>query len=118
MLRIRLRKAGSDQDIFTLKDDHPWFVLEDDWSRVLTDDVLRSLSAPVYYRDLDTTTFKESIDSEGRLILEDPQPGVPGVGAYNPPGYAQPPFDQYYQQYPPLPPQYPPQDQQQQDDDE
>ncbi|GKD04141.1 hypothetical protein Tco_1179115, partial [Tanacetum coccineum] len=36
-------------------------------------------------------------------------------GAYNPPGYAQPQYDQYYQQYPPLPPQYL---QQQQDDDE
>ncbi|GJX21221.1 hypothetical protein Tco_0223898 [Tanacetum coccineum] len=35
-------------------------------------------------------------------------------GAYNPPGYAQPQYDQYYQQYPPPPPQY----QQQQDDDE
>ncbi|GKB62068.1 retrovirus-related pol polyprotein from transposon TNT 1-94 [Tanacetum coccineum] len=40
---------------------------------------------------------------------------VPLQGAYNPPGYAQPQYDQYYQQYPPLPPQYL---QQQQDDDE
>ncbi|GKB82685.1 hypothetical protein Tco_0949580, partial [Tanacetum coccineum] len=39
---------------------------------------------------------------------------VPLQGAYNPSGYAQPQYDQYYQQYPPLPPQY----QQQQDDDE
>ncbi|GKC26281.1 hypothetical protein Tco_1033575 [Tanacetum coccineum] len=30
---------------------------------------------------------------------------VPLQGAYNPPGYAQPPYDQYYQQYPPSPPQ-------------
>ncbi|GKF83806.1 hypothetical protein Tco_0248704 [Tanacetum coccineum] len=73
----------------------------------------------------------------GKLIPEDPQPCVPGVGiprpsrasmqdlyqgvfehmagvysvplqeAYNPPSYAQPQYDQYYQQYPP-PPQYPP----------
>ncbi|GJW10508.1 hypothetical protein Tco_1576335 [Tanacetum coccineum] len=114
-------------------------------SRVLTDAVLRSLSAPIYCRDLDTTTLRELIDSEGRLILEDPQPDVPRVGiprplrtsmqdlydrmgmfehmdgvynvllqgAYNPPGYAQPQYDQYYQQYPPPPPQYPPQYQQQ-----
>ncbi|GJS06622.1 hypothetical protein Tco_0363418 [Tanacetum coccineum] len=115
-------------------------------SRVLTDDVIRSLSALIYYRDLDTTTLRELIDSEGRLIPEDPQPGVPRVeaiermeyrksyhwdryqgvfehmagvysvplqGAYNPPGYAQPQYDQYYQQYPP---QYQPP--QQQDDDE
>nr|GEU51448.1 hypothetical protein [Tanacetum cinerariifolium] len=38
------------------------------------------------------------------------------TGAYNPPGYAQPQYNQYYQQYPPPPPQYPPQYQQQQDD--
>ncbi|GJR08335.1 hypothetical protein Tco_0790987 [Tanacetum coccineum] len=138
---------------------------------VLTEDVVRSLSAPIYYRDLDTITLRDLIDSEGKLILEDPQSGVsrvgiprpPGAsiqdlydrmgrmeirqdaiermkyrqsyhwdryhgvfehvagvysvplqGAYNPPGYAQPHYDQYYQQYQPPPPQY----QQQQDDDE
>nr|GEW10987.1 hypothetical protein [Tanacetum cinerariifolium] len=63
-------------------------------------------------RDLDTTMLRKLIESEGRLIPEDPQSGVPR-GAYNPPGYAQPQYDQYYQQYPPSPPQ-----QQQQDDDE
>ncbi|GJR53963.1 hypothetical protein Tco_1404484 [Tanacetum coccineum] len=54
-------------------------------SRVLTDVVLRSLSASIYYRDLDTTTLRELIDSEGRLIPEDPQPGVPRVGIPRPP---------------------------------
>ncbi|GJV79382.1 hypothetical protein Tco_1515252 [Tanacetum coccineum] len=49
-------------------------------TRVLTDDVIRSLSTPIYYRDLDMTTLRELIDSEGRLIPEDPQPGVPRVG--------------------------------------
>ncbi|GKB66423.1 hypothetical protein Tco_0927835, partial [Tanacetum coccineum] len=140
--------------------------------RVLTEDVVRSLSALIYCRDLDTTTLRDLIDSDGKLIPEDPQPGVPRVGiprpprasmqdlydrmgrmeirqeaiermeyrqsyhwdryqgvfehmagvysvpmqgAYNPPGYAQPQYDQYYQQYPPPPPQY---QQQQQDDDE
>ncbi|GJU38850.1 hypothetical protein Tco_1191807 [Tanacetum coccineum] len=34
---------------------------------------------------------------------------IPVHGAYNPPGYAQPQYDQYYQQYPFQPPQYPPQ---------
>nr|GFB70972.1 hypothetical protein [Tanacetum cinerariifolium] len=53
-------------------------------SRVLTDDVLRSLSAPVYYRDLDTTTLRELIESESRLIPEDLQPGVPRVGIPRP----------------------------------
>ncbi|GKA62168.1 hypothetical protein Tco_0761687 [Tanacetum coccineum] len=41
-------------------------------ARVLTDVVLRSLSDPIYCRDLDTTTLRGLIDSEGRLILEDP----------------------------------------------
>ncbi|GJV83084.1 hypothetical protein Tco_1522982 [Tanacetum coccineum] len=144
-------------------------------SRVLTEDVIRSLSAQIYYRDLDTTTLRDLIDSKGKLIPDDPQSGIPRVGvprpprasmqdlydrmgrmeicqeaieqmkyrqsyhwdryqrvfkhmagvygvplqgAYNPPGYAQTQYDQYYQQYPPPPPQYPPQHQQQQDDDE
>ncbi|GJX14214.1 retrotransposon ORF1 [Tanacetum coccineum] len=95
--------------------------------RVLTEDVVRSLSAPIYCRDLDTTTLRDLIDSKGKLIPEDPQPGVPGVGiprpprasvhdlyqgvfehmvgvysvplqgTYNPPGYSQPQYDQYYQ---------------------
>nr|GEV20247.1 hypothetical protein [Tanacetum cinerariifolium] len=38
-----------------------------------------------YLRDLDTTTLKELIDSESRLIPEDPQPGVPRVGIPRPP---------------------------------
>ncbi|GKA75678.1 uncharacterized mitochondrial protein-like protein [Tanacetum coccineum] len=112
---------------------------------VLTEDVVRSLSAPIYYRDLDSTPLRDLIDSEGKLILEDPQPGVPRVGIprpprasmqdlydrmeihqeaiermeyrQDPPGYAQPQYDQYYQQYPP-PPQYSPQYQQQQQDDD
>ncbi|GJT97012.1 hypothetical protein Tco_1092530 [Tanacetum coccineum] len=54
-------------------------------TRVLTDDVIRSLSAPIYCRDLDTTTLRELIDSEGRLIPQDPQPGVPRVGIPRPP---------------------------------
>ncbi|GJR93526.1 retrotransposon ORF1 [Tanacetum coccineum] len=41
-------------------------------SRVLTDDVVRSLSAPIYCRDLDTTPLMDLIDSEGKLIPEDP----------------------------------------------
>ncbi|GJS00114.1 putative reverse transcriptase domain, ribonuclease H-like domain, aspartic peptidase domain protein [Tanacetum coccineum] len=84
--------------------------------------------------DLETTTLRDLIDSDGKLIPEDPQLecihihfggyhgvfehmagvySVPLQGAYNPPGYAQPQYDQYYQQYPPPPP-----PQQQQDDDE
>ncbi|GJR32029.1 hypothetical protein Tco_1108261 [Tanacetum coccineum] len=53
--------------------------------RVLTEDVVRSLSSPIYCRDLDTTTLRDLTDSDGKLILEDPQPGVPRVGIPRPP---------------------------------
>ncbi|GJV95543.1 hypothetical protein Tco_1547120 [Tanacetum coccineum] len=53
--------------------------------RVLTKDVVRSLSAPIYCRDLDTTTLIDLIDFDGKLIPEDPQPGVPRVGIPRPP---------------------------------
>nr|GEU89756.1 hypothetical protein [Tanacetum cinerariifolium] len=52
--------------------------------RVLTKDVVRSLSVPIYCRDLDTTTLRDLIDSDGKLIPEDPQPGVPRVGIPRP----------------------------------
>ncbi|GJY63199.1 hypothetical protein Tco_0464659 [Tanacetum coccineum] len=51
---------------------------------VLTEDVVRSLSSPIYCRDLDTTTLRDLTDSDGKLILEDPQPGVPRVGIPRP----------------------------------
>ncbi|GJZ67488.1 hypothetical protein Tco_0630728 [Tanacetum coccineum] len=128
-------------------------------SRVLTEEIIRSLSTLVYCRDLDRTTLRELIDSEDRLIPDIPVDDVPRVaaqraprvqrasmqdlykrmgsmdirqeaiermeyrqayhcdryrgvfehmagvynvllqGAYNPPGYVQPQYDQYYQQY-------------------
>ncbi|GKD55737.1 hypothetical protein Tco_1289124, partial [Tanacetum coccineum] len=45
----------------------------------------RSLGAPIYFRDLDMTTPRDLIDSDDKLILEDPQPGVPRVGIPRPP---------------------------------
>ncbi|GJV24858.1 hypothetical protein Tco_1377553 [Tanacetum coccineum] len=39
---------------------------------VLTEDVVRSLSALIYYRDLDTITLRDLIDSEGKLVPKDP----------------------------------------------
>ncbi|GKB27281.1 hypothetical protein Tco_0866682 [Tanacetum coccineum] len=57
-------------------------------SKVLTDDVVRSSSALIYCRDLDTTPFRDLIDSEGRLIPEDLQPGVPRVGISRPPRFS------------------------------
>ncbi|GJX15135.1 ribonuclease H-like domain-containing protein [Tanacetum coccineum] len=53
--------------------------------RVLTEYVVRSLSAPIYYRDMDMITLRDLIDSESKLIPEDPQPGVPRVGIPRPP---------------------------------
>ncbi|GJU92283.1 hypothetical protein Tco_1304706 [Tanacetum coccineum] len=52
--------------------------------RVLSDEVLRSLSALIYYRDLDTATLRELIDCDGKLIPEAPQPGVPRVAIPRP----------------------------------
>ncbi|GKB81217.1 hypothetical protein Tco_0948112 [Tanacetum coccineum] len=53
--------------------------------RVLTEDVVRSLSAPIYCRDLDTITLRDLIDSDGKLIPKDPQPGMPRLGTPRPP---------------------------------
>nr|GFA80442.1 hypothetical protein [Tanacetum cinerariifolium] len=53
--------------------------------RVLTKDMVRSLSALIYCRDLDTTTLRDLINFDGKLILGDPQPGVPRVGIPRPP---------------------------------
>ncbi|GJS66130.1 hypothetical protein Tco_0680694 [Tanacetum coccineum] len=52
--------------------------------RVLTEDVVRSLSALIYCRDLDIITLRDLIDFDGKLILEDPQPGVPRFGIPRP----------------------------------
>nr|GEU49100.1 hypothetical protein [Tanacetum cinerariifolium] len=49
------------------------------------ENVVRSLCALIYCRDLDTITLRGLIDSDGKLILEDPQPGVPRVGIPRPP---------------------------------
>nr|GEV08940.1 hypothetical protein [Tanacetum cinerariifolium] len=49
------------------------------------EDVVRSLSALIYCTDLDTTTLRDLIDSDGKIILKDPQPGVPRVGIPRPP---------------------------------
>nr|GFA61851.1 hypothetical protein [Tanacetum cinerariifolium] len=42
--------------------------------------IARSSSALVYCRNLNTITLRKLIDSESRLIPEDPLPGVPRVG--------------------------------------
>ncbi|GKG07151.1 hypothetical protein Tco_0330120, partial [Tanacetum coccineum] len=52
--------------------------------RVLIDDVVRSLSDPIYCKDLDMTTLRDLIDSDGKLIPEDLQLGVPRVGIPRP----------------------------------
>ncbi|GJS24189.1 hypothetical protein Tco_0452821 [Tanacetum coccineum] len=48
-------------------------------SKVLTEETIRSLSTPVYCRDLDRTTLRELIDSKDRLIPEIPVDDVPRV---------------------------------------
>ncbi|GKG04177.1 hypothetical protein Tco_0314564 [Tanacetum coccineum] len=46
---------------------------------LLTDEVLNGLSALTYCRALDATTLREVIDSNERLLAEDPAPEVPRV---------------------------------------
>nr|GEU79337.1 hypothetical protein [Tanacetum cinerariifolium] len=53
--------------------------------RVLIEDVVRILSALIYCKDLDTTTLRDLINSDGKLIPDDPQSGVPRVGIPKPP---------------------------------
>nr|GFB85832.1 hypothetical protein [Tanacetum cinerariifolium] len=53
--------------------------------RVLTEDVVMSLSVLIYCRDLDKTTFRDLVDYDGKHIPEDPQPGVPRVVIPRPP---------------------------------
>nr|GFA79771.1 hypothetical protein [Tanacetum cinerariifolium] len=48
-------------------------------ANLLIDDVLNGLIAPIYCRSLDTTTLRELIDSNRRLIAEEPTPGDPRV---------------------------------------
>ncbi|GJR37475.1 hypothetical protein Tco_1213159 [Tanacetum coccineum] len=52
---------------------------------LLTGEMLDGLSALVYCRPLDTTTLRELIGSNGRLIAEEPAPGDPRVVAPRPP---------------------------------
>nr|GEW76151.1 hypothetical protein [Tanacetum cinerariifolium] len=53
-----------------------WFISElTRKCRVLTEDVVMSLSTLVYCRNLDSTTLRDLIDSKDKLIPEDPQLG-------------------------------------------
>nr|GEW82052.1 hypothetical protein [Tanacetum cinerariifolium] len=92
MLRIRVRKAGSDEEIFTsVTHQNGYANLALFISklarkcRVLTENVVRSLNALIYCRDLDTITLTNLIDFDGKLIPEDPWLGVPRVGIPRPP---------------------------------
>nr|GEV78194.1 transposase, mutator type [Tanacetum cinerariifolium] len=51
---------------------------------LLTDEVLDGLSASVYCRPLDTTTLRELIDSNERLISKETAPGDPRVAVPRP----------------------------------
>ncbi|GKD97645.1 hypothetical protein Tco_1381542 [Tanacetum coccineum] len=46
---------------------------------LLTNEVLNSLSAPIYCRALDAITLRELIGLNGKLIAKDPAPKVPRV---------------------------------------
>ncbi|GKF86148.1 hypothetical protein Tco_0253975 [Tanacetum coccineum] len=54
-------------------------------SRVLTEEIVRTMSTPVYCRDLDRTTLREFIDSEDRLTPDIPVDNVSRVAAQRAP---------------------------------
>ncbi|GJU96702.1 hypothetical protein Tco_1321458 [Tanacetum coccineum] len=54
-------------------------------SKVLTEEIVRTLSTSVYYRDLDRTTLRELIDSEDRLIPDIADDDVQRVAAQRAP---------------------------------
>nr|GFB70973.1 hypothetical protein [Tanacetum cinerariifolium] len=89
MLRIRLHKVGytyefdrvyADDELQTKK-----IIKFRLGGRAHSLTLLELLVGWDYIRDLDTTTLRELIESESRLIPEDLQPGVPRVGIPRPP---------------------------------
>nr|GEZ34384.1 hypothetical protein [Tanacetum cinerariifolium] len=114
MLRIRLREAGSNKEIFT----YVAVELDEECFNVYFEGGLRSdehFNAQEYWLSISreenlglsrihTSTIKSPVL---RLIHKMITYGLcqrTTRRAYNPPGYAQPQYDQNYQQYPPLPP--------------
>nr|GEU82195.1 hypothetical protein [Tanacetum cinerariifolium] len=53
--------------------------------KVLTEEIVHTLSTLVYYKNLDRTTLRELIDSEDRLILDIPVNDVPRVATQRAP---------------------------------
>nr|GFA47828.1 hypothetical protein [Tanacetum cinerariifolium] len=114
MLRIRLREAGSNEEIFTSVAWIRAFNINEPIYAKLATSFIRLMNLTnlglyqaveldeegfnVYFEgglcsdkhfnaqeNLNTTKLRDLINSEGRFILEDPQPGVPRVGIPRPP---------------------------------
>nr|GFA97626.1 hypothetical protein [Tanacetum cinerariifolium] len=99
--KSRLREAGSHEEIVTsmawiraLYINEPIyaelfheFYSTYEFDKVCTDDELqtRNIIKSRLGGHLDTTMLRDLIDSDGKLIPEDPQPGVPRVGVPKPP---------------------------------
>nr|GEW25963.1 Gag-Pol polyprotein [Tanacetum cinerariifolium] len=78
-----------------------WFVSKDDWD--LYDKMGRM---EIHQEVIERMEYKQSYHRDKcQEVFEHIAKvySVPLQGAYNPPGYAQPQYDQYYQQYPPPP---------------
>nr|GEZ56292.1 hypothetical protein [Tanacetum cinerariifolium] len=63
------------------------YAAQEAWAHLigLSQVVVRNLRALIYCRDRDTITLRELIDSDGKLIPEDPQSGIPRLGIPRPP---------------------------------
>ncbi|GJZ13354.1 hypothetical protein Tco_0548584 [Tanacetum coccineum] len=83
MLRIRLREAGSDEEIFVSVAWIRAFNINEPIYAELCHEFYSTYEFNEVY--LDTTPLRDLIDSEGKIIPEDPQPGVPRVGIPRPP---------------------------------
>nr|GEW49352.1 retrovirus-related Pol polyprotein from transposon TNT 1-94 [Tanacetum cinerariifolium] len=88
--KSRLHEVGSNEEIFTSVAWIGAFNINEQFmqsfatSFIRSMNLMKSLSAPIYCIDLDATTLRELIDSEGSLIPDDPQPGVHRVGIPRP----------------------------------
>ncbi|GJR70536.1 hypothetical protein Tco_0016601 [Tanacetum coccineum] len=83
ILRMKRKGAGSQKESMICGGQFITIIAKK--KNLLFDDVLNSLSALIYCRALDTTTLRELIDSEGRLIPEVLKPCVPRAAIPRPP---------------------------------
>ncbi|GKB37763.1 hypothetical protein Tco_0882705 [Tanacetum coccineum] len=102
MLRNRLLEDGSDEEIFTSVAWIRAFNINEPFYAELFNEFYSTYGFDEVCADMELHRKISSLDWDG----DTPKMYRADGGAYNPPGYAQPQYDQYYQQYQSPPPQY------------